>query len=132
MRRRLKSTSTFVAPMTGRAQGVANFRRPHLVPNHRFRSRIMFRFTIRDVLWLTAVGISVFSCSRGDTAASKKERMIRQLREATEISVVAFPDNGKKCEFQLKAEDKARLIAWLQRAVWDDNPKKYEVLAEIA
>jgi hypothetical protein len=64
----------------------------------------MFRFTIRDVLWL--IVLVTCGCSISDEAARKKQLLIQQVRDAAEIKISALFEDGTACEFKLKADDK--------------------------
>ena len=77
----------------------------------------MFRFTIRDVLWLTvviALGISNWVERRHHTAAVhdlKHEVQVRELAAqalANETNMLASQDN----EFTMELEDEGQIWRW--------------------
>jgi hypothetical protein len=92
----------------------------------------MFRFTIRDVLWLTVVGLASGCAHDATMSGSKKgKEVIQQLQSADKVTLSAHID-GKDYDCTLAPEAKKRLISWLGSAVWDKRPLKYEVTSSIA
>jgi hypothetical protein len=90
----------------------------------------MFRFTIRDVLWLTVVVVTAYGCSRTLGGATAGKRLIQQLRAADRVTIKAHIE-GKEYNCKLTPDAKSQLIAWLQQAVRDNKPLKYAVSATI-
>jgi hypothetical protein len=93
----------------------------------------MFRFTIRDVLWLTVVVGLACGCSQDATLSrsNKGKQAIQQIQSADNVTLSAHID-GKDYACTLAPDAKKRLISWLGIAVRDKRPLKYEVTSSIA
>jgi len=93
----------------------------------------MFRFTIRDVLWLTVVVWCGCSRSQQTTlnASDAGRRLLAQLEKTEAVIVVAnFEGRSISCEL-ISTEDRQQFADWLSKGVEDKKAVDYPRFATL-